>query len=50
MADFSIAGQEICASVEPEESLRAGTTVPLSFNFNRMHLFDLETEQALAIH
>ncbi|WP_345900667.1 ABC transporter ATP-binding protein, partial [Martelella sp. UBA3392] len=50
MAYFSIAGTEICASVEPEESLRAGTTVPLSFDLNRMHLFDLETEQALAVH
>ncbi|MFB9948615.1 ABC transporter ATP-binding protein [Rhizobium puerariae] len=49
MVYFNIGGSGICASVEPDAILKAGTTVPLSINMNQMHLFDLKSERSLAI-
>ncbi|TPW28759.1 sn-glycerol-3-phosphate ABC transporter ATP-binding protein UgpC [Martelella alba] len=49
MIYFNVANEGICASIEPEGSLRAGTEVPLSVNMNQMHLFDVETERSLAL-
>ncbi|PJI38191.1 MAG: sugar ABC transporter ATP-binding protein [Rhizobium sp.] len=49
MVYFNVGRNGICASVEPETTLKSGTIVPLSVNMNQMHLFDRETERSLAL-
>jgi multiple sugar transport system ATP-binding protein len=47
MVYFNIGKTGICASIDPETAPKAGVVVPLSFNMNQMHLFDVVTERAL---
>lgn len=47
MIYFTIAGIGLCASVDPESGVRAGTTVQISLNMNHMHLFHPETGKSL---
>jgi multiple sugar transport system ATP-binding protein len=49
MVYFNIGANGVCASIEPDTALRAGTIMPLSINMNQMHLFDCDTERSLAI-
>ena len=48
MVYFNIGPVSLCASVEPESDPRPQTTMPLSFNMNRMHLFDPVSGRSLA--
>jgi multiple sugar transport system ATP-binding protein len=48
MVYFNIGPVNLCASVEPESDPRPQTTMPLSFNMNRMHLFDSASGKSLA--
>jgi multiple sugar transport system ATP-binding protein len=49
MIYFNVGAASLCASIEPQDGLKAGLTMPLSFNMNQMHLFDAETGRSLAI-
>jgi multiple sugar transport system ATP-binding protein len=49
MIYFNIGPISLCASVDPESDPRPRTTMPLSFNMNRMHLFDPSGGKSLAI-
>jgi multiple sugar transport system ATP-binding protein len=40
MIYFNIGPVSLCANVDPESEPRPGSRMPLSFNMNRMHLFD----------
>lgn len=40
MIYFTLAGESLCACLDSETAPAAGTTVPLAFNLNQMHLFD----------
>ncbi|WP_416068394.1 ABC transporter ATP-binding protein [Rhizobium sp. ZK1] len=40
MIYFDIGSASMCANVDPESDPRPRTKMPLSFNMNRMHLFD----------
>ena len=40
MIYFDIGSVSMCANVDPESDPRPRTKMPLSFNMNRMHLFD----------
>lgn len=40
MIYFNIGSVSLCANVDPESEPRPGSRMPLSFNMNRMHLFD----------
>jgi multiple sugar transport system ATP-binding protein len=49
MIYFNIGPVVICASVDPESDPRPGTRMPLSFNMNRMHLFDPAGGRSLSV-
>lgn len=49
MVYFTLGNTPVCASIEPETPALPGRTIALSLNMNHLHLFDPETEQALAI-
>jgi multiple sugar transport system ATP-binding protein len=48
MIYFNVGAAGLCASIEPQDGLRAGVVMPLSLNMNQMHLFDAETGRSLA--
>lgn len=45
---FSLAGEGISATLDPETSPTAGTSATLSFNMNQVHLFDKASGVSLA--
>ncbi|MBW9116553.1 sn-glycerol-3-phosphate ABC transporter ATP-binding protein UgpC [Rhizobium cauense] len=49
MIYFNIGSVIICASIDPESDPRPGTRMPLSFNMNRMHLFDPDGGRSLSL-
>ena len=49
MVYFNLGSTGICASIDPDISLKAGAIMPLSINMNQMHLFDCDTERSLAV-
>ncbi|WP_313617370.1 sn-glycerol-3-phosphate ABC transporter ATP-binding protein UgpC [Agrobacterium sp.] len=48
MVYFNLGSASLCASIEPQDGLRAGAVMPFSLNMNQMHLFDAETGRSLA--
>jgi multiple sugar transport system ATP-binding protein len=48
MIYFNIGPVSLCASVDPESDPKPRSTMPLSFNMNRMHLFDPAGGKSLA--
>ncbi|MBO1041357.1 ABC transporter ATP-binding protein [Brucella pituitosa] len=48
MVYFTVAGEGICASLNPETAPKAGTSVKLSFNLNQIHLFSKQSGFSLA--
>ncbi|WP_152048652.1 ABC transporter ATP-binding protein [Aureimonas psammosilenae] len=49
MIYFDIAGQTLCASIDPETAPSAGTLMPLAFDMQRMHLFSRDTGRSLDV-
>jgi len=49
MVYFSIGDANLCARIDPESGPKPQTAMPLSFNMNQMHLFDVETGSALSL-
>ncbi len=49
MVYFSIGDANMCACIDPECGPKPQTTMPLSFNMNQMHLFDVATGVALSV-
>ncbi len=49
MIYFNIGSTVLCATVDPETGPRAGSAAALSFNMNRMHLFDKTSGRSLAV-
>ncbi|MCK4207618.1 TOBE domain-containing protein [Brucella pituitosa] len=45
---FSVAGEGISATLNPETSPTAGTSATLSFNMHQVHLFDKASGVSLA--
>ena len=41
-------GSSISASVSPETTARTGSKVQLAFDLDKVHLFDKDSEQAIA--
>jgi multiple sugar transport system ATP-binding protein len=44
---LTIAGQQLTARVDSHSRMRAGDTVELQFHWDKVHLFDMETEKAI---
>ncbi|HYE11393.1 MAG TPA: sn-glycerol-3-phosphate ABC transporter ATP-binding protein UgpC [Patescibacteria group bacterium] len=44
---LTIAGQQLTARVDSHSRMRAGDTVELQFHWDKIHLFDMETEKAI---
>ncbi len=49
MVYFSIGEANLCACIDPESNPKPLTAMPLSFNMNQMHLFDVATGVALSL-
>ncbi|MDD3795108.1 MAG: sn-glycerol-3-phosphate ABC transporter ATP-binding protein UgpC [Lachnospiraceae bacterium] len=47
MLYFDLEGIQFCARVEPENQTQVGEKLKVYFDLNRIHLFDMETEQTL---
>mgnify|MGYP002019427643 FL=1 len=47
MVYFTINGVEVCGRVSPEADPRPGQTASLSFDADKIHLIDPETDQVL---
>jgi multiple sugar transport system ATP-binding protein len=44
---YNTGGKTYIARVDPRTTARVGTTMPVVFNMDNMHIFDRETEQAI---
>ncbi|MDM9624815.1 sn-glycerol-3-phosphate ABC transporter ATP-binding protein UgpC [Rhizobium sp. S152] len=49
MVYFGIGEANLCACIDPEQSPRPLSTMPLSFNMNQMHLFDPANGRSMAL-
>ncbi|KQT82759.1 sn-glycerol-3-phosphate ABC transporter ATP-binding protein UgpC [Aurantimonas sp. Leaf443] len=47
MVYFDLAGETLCASIDPDLSPKAGEILPLGIDMMRMHLFDRESGRSL---
>lgn len=45
----TIEGEKTIAKIPPRSSARVGDTIKLGINTNQIHLFDIETEKAIAV-